>query len=156
MATNALSRTTPHRPATPSQHMRASWQTQPLAIAARPTIPLPTTQRQTHSMRHSALPVLLTVALALFAILNIADLASTFIGLQHGLREGNPLMSGLLMRFGFGALIAYKFAVIALVSGGVYILHAYHARISLLTITICNALVFAVVLLNLVQFAAQR
>lgn len=91
--------------------------------------------------------------LGLFAVLNIGDLASTYLGLASGMREGNPLMSTLLGHYGFGALIVYKALVILAVTAGVYLLRSFHLKIAHVTIWVCNVLVFAVVVLNLVQFA---
>jgi hypothetical protein len=91
--------------------------------------------------------------LALFAVLNVLDLVSTFIGLRSGMREGNPLMSGLLLHYGFGALIVYKVAVILAVTVGVYFLRSVHMRIARTTISVCNLLVLGVVLVNVTQFA---
>ncbi len=94
--------------------------------------------------------------LALFAVLNVGDLVSTFIGLEGGMREGNPLMNALLMHYGFGALIFYKVLVIVAVTAGVYVLRAFHKSIANITIWVCNALVFGVVVMNVVQYVALR
>lgn len=98
---------------------------------------------------------LLPVWLGLFALLNAGDLITTYIGLHGGLREGNPLMDGLLMHFGFAALITYKVLVVAAVGLGVVMLRRFHRGISGATIAICNALVLAVVILNVLQYAAR-
>lgn len=90
--------------------------------------------------------------LLLFAALNICDVVSTYVGLHNGLREGNPLMSGLLSQHGFGALLLYKALVVLVVSLGVYFLRAFSPRVAHATIWICNGLVLAVVLLNILQF----
>ena len=95
----------------------------------------------------------LSPLLGFFAVLNIGDLASTYLGLASGMREGNPLMSTLLGHYGFGALVVYKALVILAVTGGVYLLRSFHLKIAHITIWVCNVLVFAVVVLNLVQFA---
>lgn len=94
----------------------------------------------------------LITLVALFALLNAMDLLSTFVGLRHGLHEGNPLMSGLLDRFGFGALIAYKAVVVWAVGLGIRLLHTFHLGLAWATIWICNALVFGVVVLNVTQY----
>jgi hypothetical protein len=94
--------------------------------------------------------------LALFAVLNIGDIVSTFIGLEGGMREGNPLMSTLLAHYGFGALIMYKVLVIVAVTVGIYVLRAFHTSIATITIWICNALVLGVVIMNVVQYVALR
>lgn len=88
----------------------------------------------------------------LFALLNAADLASTFVGLHNGMHEGNPLMAALLVRFGFIALIAYKALVVLAVAAGVRLLRAFRLSVAHVTIWICNGLVFTVVLLNVVQY----
>jgi Domain of unknown function (DUF5658) len=88
----------------------------------------------------------------LFALLNAADLASTFVGLHNGMHEGNPLMATLLVRFGFIALIAYKALVVLAVAAGIRLLRSFRLSIAHVTIWICNGLVFAVVLLNVVQY----
>jgi hypothetical protein len=94
----------------------------------------------------------LTIWLGVFVLLNIGDLASTYLALRIGMHEGNPLMSGLLHHFGFSALIVYKVAVIVVVAGGVLLLRRYNPRLAQITVWLCNALVFAAVFLNLVQF----
>jgi hypothetical protein len=95
----------------------------------------------------------LPAMLALFALLNVADLVSTFIGLRNGMREGNPLMSGLLLHYGFGALVIYKALVILAVTLGVHFLRSFHIRIARATISVCNVLVLIVVLVNITQYA---
>src|SRR5437879_2212865 len=57
------------------------------------------------NLRAQAVPVrerLLSPALAIwlvvYALLNVGDLVTTYLGLSLGLREANPLMSGLLVR----------------------------------------------------------
>jgi Domain of unknown function (DUF5658) len=126
--------------------------------AARPFVvtrmvqPMTSTARLPARSRWSI--AFLPAMLALFALLNVADLASTFIGLRTGMREGNPLMSGLLLHYGFGALIVYKVVVILAVTLGVYFLRSIHMRIARTTISVCNVLVFGVVLVNVAQFAS--
>ena len=99
---------------------------------------------------------LLAVLLALFAVLNLGDLASTYIGLSHGLNEGNPLMSHLLALYGFGALIADKVLVVATVTGGTFLLRRFSSRMANLVTVACDGLVLVVVLSNLVQYALIR
>jgi hypothetical protein len=94
----------------------------------------------------------LAIWLALFFLLNIGDLVSTYVALGSGMREGNPLMSALLVRYGFPALIVYKLAVVTLVAVGVVILRRFQPRLATVTIFVCNALVFAAVFLNILQF----
>jgi hypothetical protein len=97
---------------------------------------------------------LLVASLLLYAAVNIADLVSTYIGLRHGLREGNPLMSHLLATYGFSSLILYKVFVIAVVSCGVLILRNAYPRVARVTVVVCNLLVAGAVLLNIMQFMA--
>jgi len=97
---------------------------------------------------------LLVASLLLYAAVNIADLASTYVGLRHGLREGNPLMSHLLGAYGFSALIVYKVFVVAVVSGGVLVLRNAYPRVARVTVIVCNLLVAGAVLLNVMQFMA--
>jgi uncharacterized protein DUF5658 len=94
------------------------------------------------------------VGVALFIVLNAADLLSTYLALGIGLREGNPLMSALLARYGFIALIAYKLVVITIVCGGVLLLRRAHPRMAGVTLAACNVVVLAAVALNVVQFQA--
>jgi hypothetical protein len=89
--------------------------------------------------------------LVVYALLNVGDLVSTYLGLAAGLHEANPLMSGLLTRFGFGALIAYKLVVIVAVVAGAMALFRMHPRAAYLTVHVCNVLVFAAVALNVLQ-----
>lgn len=97
---------------------------------------------------------LLVASLLLYAAVNIADLVSTYVGLRHGLREGNPLMSHLLGAYGFSALILYKVFVVAVVSCGVLILRNAYPRVARVTVVVCNLLVAGAVLLNIMQFMA--
>jgi len=112
-------------------------------------------QASPQSAQHSRTAGRYLMALVgLFAVLNAADLVSTYVGLRHGLHEGNPLMNGLLERFGFGALIAYKVVVIWAVAMGVRLLQSFRYSVALATIWTCNALVLGVVLLNVAQYLA--
>src|SRR5262249_9970655 len=95
---------------------------------------------------------LLVASLILYAAVNLADLLSTYIGLQHGLREGNPLMGHLLAMHGFIAVVAYKTLVVAVVSVGVLALRKSYPRVAHLTVVACNVLVASAVLLNVLQF----
>jgi hypothetical protein len=94
----------------------------------------------------------LGVAIALFVVLNAGDVVSTYLGLQNGLHEGNPLMSRLLDHFGFGALVIYKLAVVIVVVKGIAFLQTINGGAARLTIWVCNTLVFAVVILNVAQY----
>lgn len=98
------------------------------------------------------LPLPLLLLIGLFVLLNVGDLLSTYLALGIGMREGNPLMSALLARFGFGALIGYKLMVIAVVGIGVVALRQTHPRLARITIIACDALVLLAVLLNVIQF----
>ena len=95
---------------------------------------------------------LLVVSLILYAAVNLADLLSTYVGLQHGLHEGNPLMQHLLATYGFGALVMYKALVVAVVSVGVLALRKDYPRVAQITVVACNLLVGGAVLLNILQF----
>jgi hypothetical protein len=99
---------------------------------------------------------LLVILLAIFALLNLGDLASTYIGILHGLNEGNPIMSRLLSRYGFSALIADKLIVIAAVTWGALLLSRLHWRVAHIIALVCDTLIFLVVISNVVQFAVLR
>jgi hypothetical protein len=105
------------------------------------------------NMRRKAVS-LAPLGVALFVVLNIADLLSTYVALGIGFHEGNPLMSALLARFGFVALIGYKAAVIAIVCGGVLLLRRPHPRLAGVTLAACNAVVLVAVALNVLQYRA--
>lgn len=98
---------------------------------------------------------LLPLWLVVYAFLNIGDLVSTHMGLGVGMNEGNPLMAGLLDRFGFAALIGYKGFVVVVVSVGVLLLAKLHPRIAGATVAVCNALVGLAVVINLTQFVLR-
>ena len=115
----------------------------------------PRTARHSRAVGHPrATGRYLLALVALFAVLNAADLLTTFFGLHLGLHEGNPLMSELLVHFGFGALVAYKLVVIGAVALGIRLLQSLHYAVARFTIWSCNALVFCVVLLNVAQYLA--
>jgi hypothetical protein len=129
----------------------------PPRVAERPTASRPFVVTRRRSPLHRlgmavARSRSLVLLLAVFALLNMGDLVSTYVGLHGGLREGNPLMSTLLLHYGFVALIGYKLLVVLAVSAGVFLLRTFHRGIATATIWICNGLVFAVVLLNVLQF----
>ncbi len=134
-----------------------------------PTQPLPTLvpeQKRPFVVAHAARRVkrpqvvarskqtgrLIPVWLVVFALLNVGDVLSTYMGLQSGMREGNPLMSLLLAHYGFVSLIGYKLLVVLAVSGGVLLLRSFQLSVARVTIGICNVLVLLVVLLNLAQW----
>ena len=93
--------------------------------------------------------------LVIYALLNAGDLISTYLGLQLGLREANPFMSGLLLQEGFGALIAYKLIVIFAVIGGALALYRMHPRAAYITVYACNLLVFLAVAANVAQMVMR-
>ena len=134
--------------------------TQPLTVPhpARPFVvgraPAPDRAAQPAARSRAHLG-LLPLWLALFALLNAGDLISTYMGLHGGLREGNPLMGSLLLHYGFVALIVYKVLVVAAVTIGVLLLRRFHRGIAGATVWICNALVLAVVVLNVLQYVAR-
>jgi len=90
---------------------------------------------------------------ALYVSLNLGDVVSTYLGLRHGLSEGNPLMGTLLTHDGFGALIVYKIAITLAVLAGLWLLSAWNVRATRVALLISNTLVALVVILNFVQFA---
>jgi hypothetical protein len=90
--------------------------------------------------------------LALFVVLNAFDLLTTYIDLQAGLREGNPLMRTLLQQGGFGALIFYKVLMVVVVSLGIVLLYRGYPKLAHMTLGICNVLVLAVVISNVIQY----
>ena len=98
---------------------------------------------------------LLPTLVVIFALLNAADLISTFVGLHIGLREGNPLMGALLARYGFIALILYKAVVVGAVAIGVRMLRAFRVSIANITIVICDLLVLFVVIANVTQYVIR-
>jgi hypothetical protein len=139
------------------------WTTQPLPLGMRtspktteprPFVVTPARRRSTPRPvdRPHAADNYLSALVALFTILNIADLISTFVGLHSGMREGNPLMSGLLAHYGFMALIAYKVVVVAAVALGVRLLRSFRVSVAHATIVICDVLVLLVVVLNVAQY----
>jgi hypothetical protein len=98
----------------------------------------------------------LVVLLAVFALLNLGDLASTYFGILHGLNEGNPIMSRLLAQYGFSALIADKLLVIAAVTWGSLLLSRLDWRVAHIIALVCDTLILLVVISNVVQFAMLR
>jgi hypothetical protein len=90
--------------------------------------------------------------LVVFALLNGCDLLTTYLDLQTGLREGNPLMQHLLTSSGFGGLIAYKALMVLVVSCGIAALSRGYPTLARVTLWLCNGLVLLVVLSNLVQY----
>ena len=90
--------------------------------------------------------------LALFAVLNGLDLLTTYVDLNAGMREGNPLMRVLLLHDGFGALIFYKALMVLVVSIGILLLNRGYPLLARITLGICNLLVLVVVLSNFIQY----
>ena len=90
--------------------------------------------------------------LALFAVLNAADLLTTYLDLHVGMREGNPLMRVLLEQDGFGALVFYKALMVVVVSVGILALSRGYPMLSRITLAVCNLLVLVVVLSNFIQY----
>ena len=50
-----------------------------------------------------------------YVVFSLADLLTTSYALQHGGRERNPIASSLYATHGFGALVAFKLAVVAVI-----------------------------------------
>ncbi|HLW02124.1 MAG TPA: DUF5658 family protein [Ktedonobacterales bacterium] len=90
--------------------------------------------------------------LALFAVLNACDLLTTYIDLQAGMREGNPLMRALLNQAGFSALILYKVLMVFVVSAGILMLNRSYPLLARAALAVCNILVLVVVLSNFIQY----
>jgi len=107
----------------------------------------PFAQSLGHMLRALWLPA------ALYIMLNVGDVVSTYLGLHHGLNEGNPLMGLLLSHDGFVALIAYKVLITMVVLAGLWLLGAWSDRAARVALLICNTLVALVVILNLAQYA---
>jgi hypothetical protein len=125
-------------------------QTRPVA-ASSPIVPAAPVKSVPARMNRASVRPSLVLWLVVYTLLNVGDLASTYLGLQAGLHEANPLMSGLLAQSGFGALIAYKLVVIVAVVGGAVALYRMRPRAAYITVHICNILVFLAVFLNVAQ-----
>jgi hypothetical protein len=130
-----------------------TWSTQPLAVTAPPDA-LPHSGAARINSQRSALRIdyFQVILLVLFAVLNAGDLFTTYLGLAHGLNEGNPLMNKLLAHYGFAALIADKLFVITAVVAGSLLLHKLDWRVAHVISLICDALICLVVVSNVVQF----
>jgi hypothetical protein len=131
--------------------------TQPLMVSAPPTRILYVVSDRT-ATESTARPssYLLVILLAVFALLNLGDLASTYFGILHGLNEGNPIMSRLLAHYGFSALIADKLIVIGAVTWGALLLARLDWRVAHIIALVCDTLILLVVISNVVQFAMVR
>lgn len=90
---------------------------------------------------------------AIYVALNLGDVVSTYVGLEHGLSEGNPMMRALLIHDGFAALIVYKVLITLVVLMGLWLLGAWSIRAARVALLVCNTVVALVVLLNVAQFA---
>jgi hypothetical protein len=106
---------------------------------------------RTVSRRERRIRIATPFWLVLFAILNACDLITTYIDLQAGMREGNPLMRALLNQEGFSALIFYKVLMVLVVSAGILALHRNYPVLARAALAVCNLLVLAVVLSNFIQ-----
>lgn len=146
----------PRLPRAPAHGARAQAQPRPFVIARTMPARAAVAASAARPARLPATRSFLVPLLGLFALLNAGDLASTYVGLLHGMREGNPLMGALLAQYGFGALILYKLLVIAAVVAGIMFLRAFHRRVASVTIWVCNALVLLVVVINVAQYLAIR
>jgi len=145
--------TTISPPSSDHQGIHESWTTRPLAVSVPPdAVPYPGSARAEIQRSPLRIDYFQTVLLVLFALLNAGDLFTTYLGLAQGLNEGNPLMNELLAHYGFGALIADKLLVITAVTSGSLLLHRLDWRIAHAIALVCNALIFLVVVSNVVQF----
>ncbi len=90
--------------------------------------------------------------MALYLVFNLGDLFSTYMGLRHGLKEGNPLMNAMLTWNGFSAVIDYKLIVTLSVLAGLWLLSGWNIRAARAAMLICNCMVALVVALNLAQY----
>lgn len=122
----------------------------PSSAYARANAPSPSIARHSATTHGNALVGWLIV----FVFLNVGDLLSTYLGLQVGLREANPLMGTLLGVQGFGALIAYKALAVLIVLMGMFFLRNVHQRAAGITLFTCNALIFLAIALNVTQMLA--
>ena len=142
-----------------SDHQGAidSWATQPLPISVPPRrLRYTTSSRLALRKDARGTSLFLVALLVVFALLNLGDLASTYLGLAHGLNEGNPLMKQLLLHYGFGALIADKLLVIVAVTTGALVLRRLDWHIAHAVALVCDALILLVVVSNVVQYLAIR
>lgn len=90
--------------------------------------------------------------MALYLVFNLGDLLSTYLGLRHGLKEGNPLMNAMLTWNGFTAVIDYKLIVTLSVLAGLWLVSGWNIRAARAALLICNCMVALVVALNLAQY----
>jgi hypothetical protein len=93
------------------------------------------------------------ILLATFGLLNLSDLISTWVDLHDGMHEGNPVMSQLLLQHGFGALIAYKIFVVAVVGFVAVGLWSIRPRLIAGTLVACNLLILVAVVSNVWQYS---
>lgn|SRR5579885_3351923 len=106
---------------------------------------------RTVSRRERRIQISTVFWLALFAVLNGFDLITTYVDLQAGMREGNPLMRALLNQEGFSALIFYKVLMVLVVSAGILALSRSYPFLARAALAVCNVLVLVVVLSNFIQ-----
>lgn len=66
-------------------------------------------------------------ALLIFLLLNVLDVLTTWVDLQHGAHEGNPLIASLLVQIGFGGLILFKVGLFLTITVGVLTLERLKA-----------------------------
>lgn len=90
-------------------------------------------------------------AILVFLILNIADAASTHLGLHRGLPEGMPLPAAVLGAYGEWALYSLKAPMILLVL--VTLLLYRSPWLWRWGLGVCNGIVAVAVVLNLAQAA---
>ncbi|MEO7003504.1 MAG: DUF5658 family protein [Ktedonobacterales bacterium] len=137
----------------------AAQPTRPLSVGVAPTWGIGRAKRTGRVAAHATAVggiSLLILWELLYALLNVGDLTSTYIGLHVGLSEGNPLMHNLLGVTGFGGLIAYKMFVTVAVIAGLWQINRWHPRVAHVTIWLCNALTLAAVVLNIAQITFWR
>lgn len=90
--------------------------------------------------------------LAVFAALQVADIALTLHILAHGGRELNPVARWFMARLGrLGGLVAIKAVTALFVIGGALVAHAYAPTAAMAALALVCALYAYVVLHNLQQ-----
>ncbi len=86
----------------------------------------------------------------LFAALTLADIVSTYIGLQLGFTEANRFAAALLASGGEAAMFLFKAAISLAVIGVVILLSPRYARLAY-GLYVANGFLGLVVFSNLVQ-----
>lgn len=89
-------------------------------------------------------------SLTVFVVMNLLDVASTWMAMQRGLPEGNPVPSMLLEAGGTELMYLFKVAVVLLVVLAALRLSPYFPKIWY-GVWIGNAILAVVVTLNVVQ-----